>query len=445
MWTALAEDSSGRDIIHILVGFTAIFLKYLSRVEAFFVVVFVFFLVYLLAISSGSRFFNIVARSDDWKRGYARGPLFYGLSIIFLVLFFPLYIVAACIAIMGFGDGFATVVGKRFGKTPMSWAKGEKTLEGMVAFFMFASVSSFLLLGFLLGEFTGRIFFYAVISSFVGALVEMLDISVDDNLSVPIASAVVLYVLTLVSVVKLWAIDLSLLFEYGVIILLLGYPTLKFKVLDGKGSLAAFILGLVVYVSLGFSGFMVLLSLHIIGAVTTRIGIKDKMERKVEQEKIRSIDNILANGLVPVIGAFLYLAATTNNNLFYVGFVGAISAATSDTTSSEIGQLSSKKPHLITTWEEVEAGTDGALTLLGNLSALLSALVVAAIALIFSIPGIRQIPLVVSLLAGGFVGTTVDSFFGATLEQSEIIGNNTVNLLATASGFLSAIAVYSLL
>ena len=273
----------------------------------------------------------------------------------------------------------------------------------------------------------------------------MLDISVDDNLSVPIASAVVLYVLTLVSVVKLWAIDLSLLFEYGVIILLLGYPTLKFKVLDGKGSLAAFILGLVVYVSLGFSGFMVLLSLHIIGAVTTRIGIKDKMERKVEQEKIRSIDNILANGLVPVIGAFLYLAAKTNNNLFYVGFVGAISAATSDTTSSEIGQLSSKKPPLITTWEEVEAGTDGALTLLGNLSALLSALVVAAIALIFSIPGIRQIPLVVSLLAGGFVGTTVDSFLGATLEQSEIIGNNTVNLLATASGFLSAIAVYSLL
>ena len=251
--------------------------------------------------------------------------------------------------------------------------------------------------------------------------------------------------LSLVSVKRLWAFDPVLFIQYGVIILILGYPTLKYNVLDKKGSLAAFFVGLITYLSLGFRGFMVLLSLHVIGAVTTRIGIRDKKMRRIEQEKIRSVDNILANGLVPVLGAFLYFVSKTNNGLFYVGFVGSIAAATADTTSSEIGQLSSKKPRLITSWKEVEAGTDGAVTLLGNLSAIVVSVLVGVIALIFSIPDIRQKALIIAVVVGAFFGTTVDSFLGASLEQKEIIGNNTVNLLATASSFFISIAVYSVL
>jgi len=272
--------------------------------------------------------------------------------------------------------------------------------------------------------------------------VEMLDLTLDDNLSVPISSAVTLYVLTLISVERLFTVDPYLALQYVAICIVLGYPTLKFHVLDEKGSLAAFFLGLVIYMSLGFGGFMVLLSLHVIGAITTRIGMQDKRKRKIEQEKIRSVDNILANGLVPVLGAFLYFAAKNNNILFYVGFVGAIAAATADTTSSEIGQLASMKPRLIISWKEVDAGTDGAITLLGNFAAVIASVIVVVTALIFGVSGIRQMPLIVSVVIGGFVGTTFDSLLGATLEQSEIIGNNTVNLLSTACSFIIAILVY---
>jgi len=147
---SLGDDLAKRDVLHILIGFTAVFLKYLSRSEAVFAAITIFITIYLLAMSSKSRFFNVVARSDDWKRGYARGPLFFGLVAVFLVLFFPFYITAVCIVIIGFGDGFATVIGKRFGKTHIGWAKKEKTVEGMVAFFLFASSSSFLILRFML-------------------------------------------------------------------------------------------------------------------------------------------------------------------------------------------------------------------------------------------------------------------------------------------------------
>ncbi|MFQ5975016.1 MAG: DUF92 domain-containing protein [Candidatus Hydrothermarchaeales archaeon] len=448
----MKKNLEGRDVLHILVGFTAVFLKYLSRVKAIFAALVIFITIYLLAIPSKSQFFNVIAKSEDWRRGYARGPLFFGLVAVFLVVFFPLYLAAVCIVIMGFGDGFATVIGRRFGGSHVGWAKKEKTLEGALAFFIFASISSFFILILIKEAFpiineasTIRLFLYAIITSFVGALVEILDITIDDNLSVPVSTAVTLHVLTLVSVGRLRALDPYLALQYVVICLILGYPTLKFHVLDEKGSVAAFFLGLITYLSLGFSGFMVLLSLHVIGAVTTRMGIKDKKKRRTEQEKIRSVDNILANGLVPVLGAFLYFAAKTNNNLFYVGFVGAIAAATADTTSSEIGQLSSKKPRLITTWKEVEIGTDGAITLLGNMAAISASIVVVIIALIFSISGIEQIPLIISVVIGGLIGTTIDSFLGATLEQSEIVGNNTVNLLATACSFFTVIAVYSIL
>ncbi|MFQ5887421.1 MAG: hypothetical protein ACE5HY_01860, partial [Candidatus Hydrothermarchaeales archaeon] len=86
----MGKDFEGRDVLHILVGFVAIFLKYLSRIEAAFAALVIFIIIYLLAIPGKSRFFNVIARSEDWKRGYARGPLFFGLVAVFLVLFFPL-------------------------------------------------------------------------------------------------------------------------------------------------------------------------------------------------------------------------------------------------------------------------------------------------------------------------------------------------------------------
>ncbi|MFQ6136978.1 MAG: DUF92 domain-containing protein [Candidatus Hydrothermarchaeales archaeon] len=435
----------GRDVLHIIAGFVAIFLEYLTRIEAVLAAVGIFACIYLLMIPSRSKFFNLVARSEDWKRGYAQGLFFYGLAIIFLVIFAPLYIAAVCIVVMSFGDGFATVVGKRYGKTHLSWAKKEKTLEGAIGFLAFATISSFLILKFMLTASTSRLFVYAIITSFIAALVEMLDITVDDNLAVPISSAVVLYILTLISVERLASLNPYLALQFLGICLILGPLTLKFGALDKKGSLAAFVLGLVTYLSVGFRGFIILLTLHVIGAATTRIGIKSKLKRNIAQEKIRSVDNILANGLVSTIGAFLYFAARSNNALFYIGFVGAIAAATADTTSSEIGQLSTKRPRLITTWKEVETGTDGAVSRLGNLSAVGVSIVVALIALIFIMPGIKALPLFISTVIVGFVGTTVDSYLGATLEQEAIIGNNTVNLLATACSFLGAMVIYSAL
>lgn len=79
------------------------------------------------------------------------------------------------LAILSFGDGFASFVG-RFGKTPLPWNR-KKTLEGLLAFVLVGAAFSFSFLGLT----------YAVAYSILLGLLETVDTDVDDNLLIPAA------------------------------------------------------------------------------------------------------------------------------------------------------------------------------------------------------------------------------------------------------------------
>src|ERR1700687_5663903 len=55
---------------------------------------------------------------------------------------------------------------------------------------------------------------------------------------------------------------------------------------------------------------------------------------------------------VPVYAAF------NRNGIFLLAMAAALSEAAADTVSSELGQVRSQEARLITTWEQVPAGTD---------------------------------------------------------------------------------------
>jgi uncharacterized protein (TIGR00297 family) len=115
--------------------------------------------------------------------------------------------------------------------------------------------------------------------------------------------------------------------------------------------------------------------------------------------------------------------------LFRFAFAGSIATAMADTFSSEIGGLYDE-PRLITSFERVPAGTDGAVTWQGEVVGVAAAAVVAGIAAVFFDLGPVATATVV---AAGFVGMTVDSLLGATLE-GESLDNQSVNFLATLGG-----------
>ena len=111
------------------------------------------------------------------------------------------------------------------------------------------------------------------------------------------------------------------------------------------------------------------------------------------------------------------------------------------TLASEIG-VTGGVPRLITTLKQVPIGTNGGVTLTGQSVAFFGGLVISLVAFLL---GMITLPMVAVCTLAGFIGTNIDSFIGATLENRGFLGNAGTNLVATIGGGLVAVALFVLL
>ncbi|WP_109485417.1 DUF92 domain-containing protein [Occallatibacter savannae] len=118
--------------------------------------------------------------------------------------------------------------------------------------------------------------------------------------------------------------------------------------------------------------------------------------------------------------------------------LAALAEAAADTVSSELGQILSGHPRMITTFRKAEPGTDGAISLGGTAMGIIAAAAVAA-AGSWAIGG--GTPVFMISWAGGVFGLFFDSLLGATLERAGWLNNDAVNFLSTASGAAFALAL----
>ncbi len=130
---------------------------------------------------------SLVYRENELK-GFSTEPLSYifsVLSLLSLSFFIDEKICFAAIAILAAGDGFAGVIGRRYGKHRFPFNKN-KSWEGSISGFIAASITGF--------YFAGAI---ALIGSFFGMLAGA--VNKQDNIAVPYAALVamgmVLYLL----------------------------------------------------------------------------------------------------------------------------------------------------------------------------------------------------------------------------------------------------------
>lgn len=192
------------------------------------------------------------------------------------------------------------------------------------------------------------------------------------------------------------------------------------------GALGGFAVGSLVYASLGWRGFAVLVLFVVGGSALTRLGYERKRRSGTAEGGggRRGARNALANGGVAVLCALL--AALTGSGAFAAAFVAALGAAFADTAESEVGQLYGGAPRLITTLRPVPAGTDGAVSLPGSLAGLGAAGLTAGTGFSLGLVDGPDAALLVALAA--FLGTVADSLVGAVAPR---VGNELTNVLCT--------------
>lgn len=194
------------------------------------------------------------------------------------------------------------------------------------------------------------------------------------------------------------------------------------------GAVAGGVVCFLLMLAAGWGGLAALSTVFLMTWAATRLGYRRKQQiGSAERRSGRSTLQVLANLGASALASLLYLSLHEPRLL--IALSAALAEVAADTLSSEIGTVLGGTPRLVTTWEAVPAGTDGAVTWLGTLAGACSAFLVAWICAITRVIPVRELSL---CAAAALAGTAADSLLGATLERKGIVGNNAVNFLSTA-------------
>ncbi|HJJ28412.1 MAG TPA: DUF92 domain-containing protein [Methanocorpusculum sp.] len=209
-----------------------------------------------------------------------------------------------------------------------------------------------------------------------------------------------------------------------------GYFAYRAKTIDLSGVFAAVLIGVILISFANVMWFFVVLAFFIIGSLFTKFkyAVKDKIGVSQSRKGVRGYMNAFANVGVAVIGAILF--GLTNNVIFAAMFAGSVAVATADTLASEIGVLGGT-PRMITNFRPCPIGTNGGVTMTGEIACMCGSAFIALLSYSFGIiPGYAA----VMVFLTGIVGTNLDSLVGALIENRGVIGNSGTNFIATALG-----------
>lgn len=131
------------------------------------------------------RFFQLIIHPHEHYR--VNSATWYSTALLCLAVFSPVLCSAIALAVLAFGDPFAGLVGRRWGKTSIG---GGRTLEGSGAFVVGGTIAGLAVLALWHPVAAWPLLLVVSVgASLAGAVAEALSHRVDDNFSVPLAAA----------------------------------------------------------------------------------------------------------------------------------------------------------------------------------------------------------------------------------------------------------------
>jgi uncharacterized protein (TIGR00297 family) len=459
--TSAGPSEIKRQLVHISMGAFALLLRWLSWGQALaLAATAVAFNLFVLP-----RFAHAIYRPGDRARA-AHGIVFYPLAVLFLIACFPSRpdIAAAAWGILAAGDGVATLAGRAAGGERWPWSP-DKTVAGTLAFVVAGTIAGCGLAWWCrpASDPTAPVLYALLVppvAALAAGLVETIPVKLDDNLSVAAAAGATLWLGALVSAryaatldsfvpaggaydgyqrfseVSISLIALGAALATNVAIATAGYAA---RTVSVAGAITGALIGIAIFVSLGWHGWALLLVTFIAASAASRSGLTRKQALGIAEarEGRRGPGNAIANTGVAAVAALL-AGLDVHPQAAQLAFVTALVAGGSDTIASEIGKAYGRRTLSVTTFRPVPPGTSGAMSLEGTIAGLLGAALLGGVAIGLNLLAASSLLLVVACAT---IGSLVESWLGATLEEPGILNNDLLNFINTAVAAAAAVII----
>jgi uncharacterized protein (TIGR00297 family) len=219
------------------------------------------------------------------------------------------------------------------------------------------------------------------------------------------------------------------------------------KLLTPTGLIHAWCLGVILWGTLGWRGYAVMIFYFLVGSAVTRIGMEQKQAAGIAEKRdgARGPENVWGSAFTATLCAIGVTAiewgwfAPEWRSLLLLGYVASLSTKLADTTASEVGKAYGKRTFLITTLQPVPRGTEGAVSLEGTVAGIVGGLMITIVAYFLQIVSWQGILICV---VSAFIATNLESVIGATLQSKfDWLTNELVNVLNTLIGAAVAIGL----
>lgn len=368
-----------------------------------------------------------------------------------------LYFSSVVFFILAFADGFAALVGYNVNPT-------NKTRPGSMVFFgitfvilsvsiKYAPINCFP--DILLSE--KCIFLFSLFGALMLSTLEYYSRNGVDNLTVPLAGMFYLVSFSVLPIWEKWA-RIDSFFFLGIIFLVLGliYAVYKMKWLSESGIVLALILAFILLVS--DMPFLPILAFFVLGTLAGKIpqNSNNKSFKNPSYEldnsivtdgkhgKPRDAMQVLANGGIPLLLGLLLIffnshffselnfikqftkSITTEKGTWLLLYWSVMSAALSDTWSSELGMKFGKNPIDILGFRKLQTGASGGITWFGTLFGFLGSLIIGILFLVSSDGNSLTLHVnnqdwkwFLIITISGFIGTVLDSILGSIFQRKK--------------------------
>ena len=212
------------------------------------------------------------------------------------------------------------------------------------------------------------------------------------------------------------------------------------KLLTNLGYLNAWVLGVIIWATLGWQGYGVVMFYFLVGSGVTKIGMAEKEAAGIAEARSgrRGPENVWGSALTATICALVTLLVSPEFKfLLVIAYVASFATKLADTTASEVGKAYGKRTFLITNLKPVPPGTEGAVSLEGTIAGIIAAILISLVG--YSLNLIDGLGIIWCVLAA-FVATNIESVIGATLQtNTPWLTNEIVNFINTTIGAIFAL------